>query len=144
MELIVKSFSQLSADELFDILSLRAKVFVVEQKCAYQDPDEHDKAALHVWLSDEGEIKAYLRILPAGAVYGSVTIGRVISDERGCGLGKKLMAEGVRIAREKFGAEKIVVAAQVYAKGFYEKCGFRQVSDAFDEDGIPHIMMEKV
>lgn len=32
--------------------------------------------------------------------------------------------------------------AQKYAIGFYEKFGFKVVSDKFLEDGIPHVVME--
>lgn len=143
MQLFVREFDELTVSELYDILALRSEVFVVEQKCAYQDPDDLDRNALHVWFEDSGKISAYLRILPAGLLYDDVTIGRVITVVRGVGTGRKLVAEGVRIAEERFGPCKIVVAAQVYARAFYEKCGFRQISDEFSEDGIPHVMMVK-
>lgn len=39
MELTVKHFRELTAEELYDIYRLRAAVFVVEQNCVYQDVD---------------------------------------------------------------------------------------------------------
>ena len=48
MELFVKQFEELTAGELFEILKLRVSVFVVEQKCAYQEIDDADRAAYHV------------------------------------------------------------------------------------------------
>ena len=69
MELIVKHFSELSAEELFEIYKLRISVFVVEQNCPYQEADDADRAAYHVWLKDETGIKAYARVLPPGVTF---------------------------------------------------------------------------
>ena len=142
MELTVKKFSELTVFELFEIYKLRSAVFVVEQKCIYQDIDDADKMAYHVFLKDGDGIQAYLRVLSAEhSGHGHVMIGRVIAAKRGCGLGRRIVAEGIIVAREKFGGEKIIVAAQTYAKGFYERSGFVRSSDEFVEDGIPHVMM---
>ncbi len=70
-----------------------------------------------------------------------VSIGRVITTERGKGYGKLIMQEGINAAKEYFGADRIDIEAQEYAKGFYERVGFRQSSDPFILDGIPHIKM---
>ena len=141
MELIIKKFDELSADELYEILRARSAVFVVEQNCVYQDLDGKDKAAYHLWYRDEGGIAAYLRVLPQGVSFSECSVGRVISLRRREGLGSRLMAEGIRIARERFGAEAIRIEAQAYAQKFYEVCGFCRVSDEFLVDGIPHIEM---
>lgn len=141
MELHVKRFSELTTEELYRLLRLRVSVFVVEQNCPYMELDDHDQAALHVWFEDRDGIRAYLRILDAGAVSEYVTIGRVIAVKRRCGMGSRILSEGIRIAKEALGAEKIYVEAQVYAKGMYEKLGFRQISEEFLEDGIPHVKM---
>ena len=142
MELHVKRFSELTTEELYRLLRLRVSVFVVEQNCPYMELDDHDQDALHVWFVDQdGGIQAYLRILDAGAVSEYVTIGRVIAVKRRCGMGSRILSEGIRIAKEALGAEKIYVEAQVYAKGMYEKQGFRQISEEFLEDGIPHVKM---
>ena len=70
-----------------------------------------------------------------------VSIGRVITTERGKGYGKRIMLAGIEAAREHFDATTIEIEAQEYAKGFYEQVGFRQSSDPFILDGIPHIKM---
>lgn len=67
MELTVKHFSQLSAEELFEIYRLRVSVFIVEQRCPYQDVDDADRTAYHLWLRDENGIAAYARLLPPGS-----------------------------------------------------------------------------
>lgn len=141
MKLCVKQFNELSCDELYQLLRLRVSVFVVEQNCPYMELDNLDQEALHVWFEDREGIQAYLRILGTGTVSEYVTIGRVIAVKRRCGTGSRILAEGIRIAKEAFGAEKIYVEAQDYAKGMYEKQGFRPISDVFSEDGIPHVKM---
>ncbi len=142
METVVKTFRELTPDELFDIYRLRVEVFVVEQNCAYQDIDDADKVSYHVWLKDERGILAYLRVLPAGAQYETVGIGRVIAAVRRKGYGSAVLAEGIKVAKEKLNADVITVGAQVYARGLYEKAGFKQVSEEYLEDNIPHIKME--
>ena len=141
MELIIKHFCELTAEELYNILRARSAVFVVEQNCAYQDMDEADKVSCHLWLTDESGLLAYIRVVPAGVVHEDVTIGRVISLKRRCGLASRLLQEGVRIAKEQFGARRIHIGAQTYARTLYEKAGFTQCGDPYLEDGIPHIPM---
>ena len=141
MELRVKRFEELTAGELYEILKLRVSVFVVEQKCPYMELDDRDQAALHVYLEDPVGLQAYLRIMDKGAASEYVTIGRVVTRKRRCGLGSRILAEGIRTARETFGAGPIYLEAQTYAKSLYEKQGFRQISDEFLEDGIPHVKM---
>lgn len=141
MELVVKHFKALSLEELYEILRVRAAVFVVEQTCIYQDLDEKDQSAYHVFLKDDKGIKAYLRVLDKGVSYEEASIGRVLTVDRGCGLGEKIVTEGIKVAKEKFQADRIRISAQLYAKGFYEKAGFKQVSDEYLEDGIVHVAM---
>ena len=141
MVLRVKHYNELTRDELYAILKLRVSVFVVEQQCPYQEADNLDQDAIHVWLEDGDGIEAYLRILDRGVENEHVAIGRVIAVKRRCGLGSRILEEGIRAAKELLDADKIYVEAQSYAREFYEKQGFRQVSDEFLLDGIPHIGM---
>ena len=141
MELCIKRFNELSVEELYEILKLRVSVFVVEQNCPYMELDDLDQSALHIYLKDEGGIKAYLRAMDKSPSREYVSIGRVISVKRRCGLGSTVLREGIRLAKEHFNAEKIYLEAQCYAKGLYEKQGFVQISDEFLEDGIPHVKM---
>lgn len=141
MQIEIKRFDQLSREELYAILKLRVDVFVVEQQCPFPDLDDHDQQALHVFMTDEDGIEAYLRILDRGVVSEYVSIGRVISVKRRRGLAGQLLDFAIAQARERFGADKIYLEAQTYASGLYEKHGFRQISEEFLEDGIPHIQM---
>lgn len=142
MELAVKHFSELSAKELFEIYKLRISVFVVEQKCPYQEVDNADLVAYHLWLKDEYSIEAYARVLPQGVAFQTAAIGRVIAVKRRCGLGNKIVEAAINVAKEKLHADIITIEAQVYARSLYEKCGFCQTSEEFLEDGIPHIKMQ--
>ena len=141
MEVSIKHFSELSRDELFDIYKLRVSVFVVEQQCPYQEVDDGDRSAYHVFMKDEEGIQAYLRILPAGVSFDQVSLGRVIAVKRRCGLGTRIVLEGIKAARELLDAREIKIEAQVYAKELYEKIDFVQTSEEFLEDGIPHVEM---
>jgi len=137
----VKRFDELTLDELYRILKLRVDVFVVEQNCPYTELDNLDQKALHVWLEDDEGIEAYLRVMDRGVESKYVSIGRVLSIKRRSGLGSRLLRMGIEAARAQFGAGPIYLEAQTYARGLYEKQGFRQISDEFILDGIPHIRM---
>ena len=136
-----KTFHELTTDELYELLRIRSEVFVVEQDCVYQDLDNDDQKAVHLWLSDGDKVLALCRVCPAGTHMGEVSVGRVITTERGKGYGKRIMMEGIKAAKEYFGATVIEIEAQEYAKGFYEQVGFHQSSEPFMLDGIPHIKM---
>lgn len=141
MELYVKRYEELSLDELYKILKLRVNVFVVEQRCPYPELDDCDQNALHIWLEDEAGIEAYVRVLDRGVKSPTVSLGRVIAVKRRMGLGTRIVQAGIKAAESVFNANAVYIEAQTYARGLYEKQGFRQISEEFLEDGIPHIRM---
>ncbi len=141
MEIIRKTFEQLTCPELYEILRAREAVFIVEQCCAYTDIDGIDQSAVHMYTLDGDSITAYLRVFMKQDEPGVAQIGRVITLRRGEGLGLLLLRAAVREAFDFFGAEKIYLEAQKYAEGFYERAGFRTVSGEFPVDGIPHVEM---
>ena len=136
-----KSFKELTVDELYELLRVRSEVFVVEQDCIYQDMDNDDQKSIHLWLTVADKVVALARVCPAGTHMKGISIGRVITTERGKGYGKQIMLHAIDAAKEHFGAKHIDIEAQEYAKGFYESVGFKQSSDTFMLDGIPHIRM---
>lgn len=136
-----KRFQELTVDELYELLRIRADVFVVEQDCVYQDLDGDDQESIHLWITEGQEIVAMARVCPAGTHMKEISIGRVITTQRGKGYGKEIMHHALKAAQEYFGATCIELEAQEYAKGFYEGVGFQQSSDTFMLDGIPHIKM---
>jgi ElaA protein len=141
----VKKFSELSTQELFMIYKLRVAVFVVEQKCYYQEVDDDDLISVHVMFKGEdGHLMAYARIIPEPNNH-AVRIGRVVVNpaDRGNGLGRKLVQTTMEKAQQRFPkAGKIVLAGQEYLKDFYHSFGFVDVSAVYLEDNIPHIDME--
>lgn len=141
MELIVKHFNELTTMELMEIYSLRMAIFVVEQNCPYQDIDGWDPYAYHVYLRDAEGIQAYLRVLPQNSRYTDASLGRVVSNKRRCGLATRALQEGISVAREKFGAKRLILGAQTYARPLYEKVGFVSMDDEYLEDGQPHVHM---
>ena len=136
-----KSFPELTVDELYELLRIRSEVFVVEQDCVYQDMDGDDQLSIHLWLTEGDKVVALCRVCPAGTHMEEVSIGRVITTERGKGYGKRIMLDGIKAAKDHFNARLIEIEAQEYARGFYEQVGFRQSSEPFILDGIPHIRM---
>ena len=141
MKTVLKHFCELTTDELYALLKLRFDVFVLEQACLYPELDNCDQDALHIWLEDETGIAAYLRVMDHGVKSPFVSMGRIVTARRGCGLGARVTREGIAAARRIFGADKIYIEAQCHAQGFYEKLGFHVVSEPFDEDGIQHVKM---
>jgi ElaA protein len=136
-----KSFSELTTAELYELLRVRSEVFVVEQNCVYQDLDGDDQASIHLWLTEDDRIVAMCRVCPASTHMQEISIGRVITTVRGKGYGRQMMLAGIEAAKEHFGATRIEIEAQQYAKPFYEQVGFRQSSEPFILDDIPHIKM---
>lgn len=145
----LKPFAELTAHEVYDILRLRCEVFVVEQDCPYLDPDDKDRkpGALHLLgRAPDGELVAYLRLLPAGVSYeGAPSFGRVVTSprHRGRGLGDALVAEALRRMDELWPGQPVRIGAQAHLTGYYGKHGFVVDSDEYDEDGIPHREMQR-
>jgi len=138
MKLYIKSFSELTNEELYGIYYIRTAVFVVEQNCPYQEVDENDRIAWHLWYEENSEILAYCRVYPKGDIW---RIGRVLSARRRRGLGSQVLKEAISFIRSHTAAKVIELDAQSYAIEFYEKQGFKKITEEFMEDGIPHITM---
>lgn len=145
MKLVHKTFEELTTKELYELLKVRAEIFVVEQNCVYQDLDDIDYKSIHVFYQNDNEnIIAYLRLFKINDDLHIIQMGRVLSLERGTGLGGKILHDGIDIAKKYLQAKKIYVEAQKYAAGFYEREGFKVCSEDFLEDGISHVQMELV
>ena len=135
----VRAFDALSLRELYAILAVRQRVFVVEQTCPYNDADGADEHCRHLWAAEGEAIHAYCRLVPAGLKFAEISIGRVITapEARGTGLGKELMRRAIELS----GEVPIRSGAQAHLERFYGELGFVRASDVYDEDGIPHIEM---
>lgn len=140
MEYVLKEFDQLSLDELYQIIQLRLEIFVVEQDCVYQDLDSKDKVAYHLFVKDDDEIVAVLRILPENVSYDEMAIGRIVvkKSHRGQGIAGAMMKMAMDFIVKDLGKNKIRLSGQAYLVDFYTNLGFKRVSDEYLEDGIPH------
>ena len=144
MNWIIKKFDELTITELYEILRVRAEVFVVEQDCVYQDLDLKDKKAYHLFCEENGEIAAYLRIQEKGVSYREISIGRVLTrkDYRRKGLCRELMMRAISFVEQELKESEIRISAQLYLRAFYESLGFIPTSEVYLEDGIKHIEMK--
>lgn len=143
MDILIKTFEELSLHELYELLQLRAEVFVVEQDCVYQDIDGKDEKALHVLGYDDGKLVAYTRIFPPGVYFKEAAIGRVVvrNSSRKNKFGHDIIRASINVIEETFNTNTIKLSAQTYLTKFYESHGFKQIGEGYLEDGIPHIAM---
>ncbi|MGL5084503.1 MAG: GNAT family N-acetyltransferase, partial [Clostridium sp.] len=111
--------------------------------CIYEDCDNKDVNAKHLFAVRNNGIIAYLRILNKGVSYEEVSIGRVLTNKnnRGIGLGKKCMLMAINYIKNTMKENKVRISAQEYAVPFYEGVGFEIDSEVYLEDDIPHVAM---
>ncbi len=138
-----KHYAELNTNELYSILQARNAVFVVEQNCPYQDADDKDRDAYHLWGVKNEKLCAYVRILAPGVAFTEASIGRVLTtkEHRGEGAGKILMQHAIEKTFSQYNVSEIRIGAQLYLKRFYEEMGFKKISGEYLEDDIPHIEM---
>lgn len=141
-QLHIKTFDQLTTEELYELLRVRSEVFVVEQDCVYQDLDGNDQTAIHIWLTKEGKVVAMCRICPEGTKMPNTSIGRVITTERGKGYGMLIMRIAINTVMERLpAADHIEIEAQLTKQKFYERLGFVATSEPFMMEGLMHLEM---
>lgn len=142
-----KTWQQMSADDVFEVMKLRTDVFFLEQRITEEELDDLDRNPLtiHVWGADgAGRAIAYVRIVtqdppPVADLGIGRSIGRLVvhSDHRGQGFGHELMSR----ALHHCGDAPVVLHAQEWVKSLYEAHGFSVVGEPFDEAGIVHVRM---
>ena len=139
----LKHFNELGLSELYALMRLRQVVFSVEQDCAYEDADGADLDAYHVLGFQAGQLHAYARILKPGARYEQASIGRVItaSEIRGTGFGRELMRVAIEHCAQLFPEASVRISAQARLEKFYQSLGFVSDGEPYQEDNIPHLVM---
>ncbi|ULC59708.1 GNAT family N-acetyltransferase [Flaviramulus sp. BrNp1-15] len=145
MKIKVKTFSELTKQELYDLLQLRSEVFVVEQDCVYQDIDGKDQKALHVLGFKNNKLIAYTRVFKPGDYFNEASIGRVVvaKKERQFKYGFDIMEASIKAIKDHYNETLIKISAQCYLKKFYKDLGFKEKGEEYLEDDIPHIAMVK-
>ena len=144
----MKSWSELTTDELYELLALRAEVFVVEQTCPFQDLDGLDRrdGVLHLLGREGDHLAAYARIMAPGIGDDSgAAIGPVVTSPtvRGGGLGHRLLVQADRECETRWPAHSIWLGAQAHLQGFYGQHGFVAEGEGYLEDDIPHMGMRR-
>ncbi|HDR7355351.1 GNAT family N-acetyltransferase [Bacillus wiedmannii] len=139
----LKKFDELTNIELYNLLKERTLVFVVEQNCPYPEVDGKDPFSYHLFKENNGEIIAYLRIVPAGVSYQEISIGRVFvkKEYRGQGIAEELLKKGLDFIQNELKEKTVKIQAQDYLRKFYSSFGFQTISETYLEDSIPHIDM---
>src|SRR5690606_4017273 len=135
----VKTFDELSKNELYELLWLRSEIFVVEQNCVYQDLDYKDQKALHLLGKKENRLVAYTRVFDAMDYFENASIGRVLVSKpyRKFGYGHHILEASIATIHNRFKAHEILLSAQEHLLQFYNDHGFKEFGEVYLEDGIP-------
>ncbi|MBP2622712.1 GNAT family N-acetyltransferase [Streptococcus oricebi] len=137
----VKKLEQLTSREFYDLLKLRIETFIVEQERIYQELDEQDLLALHIFHRDEaGKLDAYGRLFEDGE---DLVFGRVLTSltSRGQGLGGQLVEKILTEAERRWPGRQIRIKAQEQVVGLYQKYGFEISGPSLILEGTPHLPM---
>lgn len=141
----IKHFNELTLSELYEICKCRYEVFACEQQIfSENDFDDIDKNSYHIFLLDNEKINAYARIIPKEfSSYDDVSIGRVLvlKEARRSGIAKDMMLCAIEFVNNNLNERHITLSAQEYIKNLYLSCGFKEISDVYDEAGIFHVKM---
>ena len=138
-----KKFADLTTTELYKIYYLRTATFVVGQNRVYQEVDDKDLRAIHVFNQDaDGDMVAYARVYPIDNGT-KVSFGRVVTSSkvRGQGVGRQLLEEVMRTIKDTFPGKPIEIESQKQVEGFYQKFGFTSKGDTFIFESTPHVVM---
>lgn len=125
-------------DDGLALRTIRETVFIREQRVPVElEWDEFDPNCLHLLAIDlAGNPIGTARLLPDGV------IGRmaVLKEWRNRDVGSTLL---LRLLEEawKRKIQHVTLNAQLPAKGFYGKFGFRIAGEEFMDAGIPHVRM---
>lgn len=143
METALLEFSKLTTRQLYDLLALRQKVFIIEQNCPYDDIDGYDQKALHLLFYSGKNLAAYIRIFPPNIKFKESALGRIVvaKNFRGTGLGKELITKGIEVTFQKFEKSPIRIEAQAKLEDYYTTYGFKAEGKTYSVDGINHIQM---
>lgn len=120
-----------------DIRRIREAVFIAEQNVPPElEWDADDNVAVHFLAMEDDYAIGTARLLQDGQI-GRVS---VLKDWRGLKVGDALMQAAIVEAQNRDLSQQ-KLTAQVHATAFYERLGFKVVSEEFLEAGLPHVEM---
>lgn len=134
--MLVGNLEQLTAQQVYQLFKLRVDVFVVEQRCPYEEIDDIDASATHILALDGGNVVGCARVYREDEWH----VGRlcVEKQQRGTGLAQDIMKQALALCDGP-----VTLTAQAPLRTYYEQFGFAQVGEEFDWDGIPHVPMRR-
>jgi ElaA protein len=137
--IVKKSFKELTNQEVYQILDLRNKIFIMEQKILYLDTDYRDQKSIHYMIFDGVVLVSYLRLIPPGVKFNEYALSRVMTDPkyRSQRLASKLINEAMQDVK----GFPIRISGQAYLKNYYEGLGFKVVKGPYIEEDILHYEM---
>jgi len=139
--LIIKKVDTLQ--ELSDAQEVRRQVFIEEQGIKREEEfDGLDQNSDHIIVYGNNVPVGTARIRYKNDVLAKLERIAVLKSYRGRGIGRGIVKASLKLAQTK-GASEVTLHAQQSAIGFYEKLGFQQEGEPFEEAGIPHIAMSK-
>lgn len=143
IEIRIKSFSELSGSEVYELLKLRQDIFIVEQLCPFPDIDDLDQKCDHLFAYSGADLVGYTRLSAPGVILKHPSVGRIVVAQkaRNTGLGGVIVSKSMEFLKAKYPEKPIEISAQVYLKSFYGKHGFKPVEADYLLDGIPHVKM---
>ncbi|SEL10314.1 ElaA protein [Carnobacterium iners] len=139
----IKTFEELTNNELHRIYKERTSVFIVEQDCAYQEVDDSDLTSIHFFKQTDNVFMAYARLIIEP---NSTRIGRVLvpKEQRKNGFGQELLTVILSYTDQHYPGLPVNIQAQAYLQNYYAAFGFQSISEIYLEDNIPHIDMVKI
>lgn len=135
-------------EDMAAVYALRREVFVVGQGVPEDmERDGHDAGCEHAVALLAGQVVGTGRLLgpeATGTPPQVATVGRlaVTADRRASGIGAAVLATLERRAVER-GFREVELHAQVHARPFYDRAGYRAVGQTYLEAGIEHVTMRK-
>lgn len=135
-------------EDLAEALAVRRVVFVEEQGVPLaEEIDEHDgdprqaTSVVHLLGRLAGQAVCTGR-LDLGSHPVHITRVAVRIEHRGRGFGARLM-EALHAEARTRGARSVALNAQLHARGFYERLGYRAQGPVFLDAGIEHRAMDR-
>lgn len=139
-----------SEADLVQVLAIREVVFIEEQHVPEGiERDAEDARAFHLLAFQGGHAIGTGRLVvlpepPPGesGTWGQIGRMAVLSSHRKAHVGGKVLRALEEEAKTR-GVTRILLHAQLFAKGFYERLGYSPVGEVFEEAGIQHQEMRK-
>ncbi|MBR2829331.1 MAG: GNAT family N-acetyltransferase [Solobacterium sp.] len=145
MKYVLKTFDELTKEELYDIARHRQNVLIIGQGNIFHDLDGRDNECLHLSAYDDDGMVGYSRIMPsATGLHGDAgAFGRlsVLEEKRKRGIGSELVRRSVACLQDDLHEPKILISAMSYLEHFYNRLGFERVGDLYFIEGVEHINM---